>query len=127
MDNQWVNGGQVEADGDKWYEIKGAFKLEKQPSKVTAYVQGLPPGVDLTVMDLQIYQVDRKARFERIDCYQRWRKRREVKEIKPQGDTRFNVENPPNTRGKNHGRQPASNFTMIGVRLQTPTAAAYKK
>jgi hypothetical protein len=28
------------------------------------------------------------------------------KGIKPQ-DTRFNVENPLNTRGKNHGRQPA--------------------
>jgi hypothetical protein len=54
----------VEADGDQWYEIKGAFKLEKQPSKVTAYVQGPPPGVDLRVMDLQIYPVDRKARFE---------------------------------------------------------------
>jgi hypothetical protein len=62
--NQWVNGGQVEADGDQWYEIKGAFKLEKQPSKVTAYVQGPPPGVDLRVMDFQIYPVDRKARFE---------------------------------------------------------------
>ena len=64
VDNQWVNGGQVEADGDQWYEIKGAFKLEKQPSKVTAYVQGPPPGVALRVMDLQIYPVDRKARFE---------------------------------------------------------------
>ncbi|XP_066397127.1 endo-1,4-beta-xylanase 1-like isoform X1 [Miscanthus floridulus] len=62
--NQWVNGGQVEADGDRWYEINGAFKLEKQPSKVTAYVQGPPPGVDLRVMDFQIYPVDRKARFE---------------------------------------------------------------
>jgi hypothetical protein len=60
-------------------------------------------------------------------CYKLWRKRREVKEIKPQGNTRFNVENPPNMRGKNHGRQPASNFTMIGVRLQTPTVVAYKK
>jgi hypothetical protein len=60
-------------------------------------------------------------------CYQRLRKRHEVKEIKPQGDTIFNVENPPNTRGKNQGRQPASNFTMIGVQLQTPTAVAYKK
>jgi hypothetical protein len=52
------------------------------------------------------------------------------KEIKPQGDkgdTRFNVENPPNMRGKNHMRQPASNFTMIGVQLQTPMAEAYKK
>ncbi|GJN40457.1 hypothetical protein PR202_gb29672 [Eleusine coracana subsp. coracana] len=46
VDNQWVNGGQVEADGNQWYEVKGAFKLEKQPSKVTAYVQGPPPGVD---------------------------------------------------------------------------------
>jgi hypothetical protein len=27
------------------------------------------------------------------------------KEIKPQGDTRFKVENPPNMRGTNHGRQ----------------------
>jgi hypothetical protein len=60
-------------------------------------------------------------------CYHRWLKRQEVKEIKPQGDTRFNVENPPNTRGKNHKRQPASNFTMIGARLQTTTAAAYQK
>jgi hypothetical protein len=60
-------------------------------------------------------------------CYKWCRKQREVKEIKPQGDTRFNVENPPNTSGKNHGRQPAGNFTMIGVRLQKPTAAAYKK
>ena len=40
------------------------FRSEKQPSKVTAYVQGPPPGVDLRVMDLQIYPVDRKARFE---------------------------------------------------------------
>ncbi|GJM85129.1 hypothetical protein PR202_ga01553 [Eleusine coracana subsp. coracana] len=64
VDNQWVNGGQVEADGNQWYEVKGAFKLEKQPSKVTAYVQGPPPGVDLRVMGFQIYPVDRKARFE---------------------------------------------------------------
>nr|CAB3452776.1 unnamed protein product [Digitaria exilis] len=60
----WSPMGSLEADGDQWYEIKGAFKLEKQPSKVTAYVQGPPPGVDLRVMDLQIYPVDRKARFE---------------------------------------------------------------
>ncbi|XP_044964455.1 endo-1,4-beta-xylanase 1-like isoform X2 [Hordeum vulgare subsp. vulgare] len=64
VDDQWVNGGQIEADGDQWYEIKGAFKLEKKPSKVIAYVQGPPPGVDIRVMGLQIYPVDRKARFE---------------------------------------------------------------
>lgn len=33
--------------------------------------------------------------------------RRKSKGIKPQRTSRFNVENPPNTRGKNHGRQPA--------------------
>ncbi|ONM13317.1 Eukaryotic translation initiation factor 3 subunit C [Zea mays] len=55
--NQWVNCGQVDADGDQWYEIKAAFKLEKQPSKVTAYVQGPPAGVDLRVMDFYIYAV----------------------------------------------------------------------
>jgi GH35 family endo-1,4-beta-xylanase len=54
----------VEAGGDQWYEIKGAFKLEKQPSKVIAYVQGPPSGVDIRVMGLQICAVDRKARFE---------------------------------------------------------------
>ena len=49
--------GQVDADGDQWYEIKAAFKLEKQPSKVTAHVQGPPVGVDLRVMDFYIYAV----------------------------------------------------------------------
>jgi hypothetical protein len=37
------------------------------------------------------------------------------------------MENSLNVRGKNHGRQPVSNFTMIGVRLQTPIVTAYKK
>jgi hypothetical protein len=55
--NQWVNCGQVDADGDEWFEIKAAFKLEKQPSKVIAYVQGPPVGVDLRVMDFYIYAV----------------------------------------------------------------------
>jgi hypothetical protein len=49
--------GQVDDDGDQWYEIKAAFKLEKQPSKVIAYVQGPPAGVDLRVMDFYIYVV----------------------------------------------------------------------
>lgn len=48
----------MDADGDQWYEIKAAFKLEKQPSKVTAYVQGPPAGVDLRVMDFYIYAVE---------------------------------------------------------------------
>jgi hypothetical protein len=39
--------------------------------------------------------------------YKRWCKIDESKEIKPQGSARFNVKNPPNTRGENHGRQSA--------------------
>jgi hypothetical protein len=54
---QRIHVGQVDADGDQWYEIKAAFKLEKQPSKVIAYVQGPPAGVDLRVMDFYIYAV----------------------------------------------------------------------
>jgi hypothetical protein len=54
-------------------------------------------------------------------------KRTRSKEIKPHETRDFNVENSLNTRGKNHGRQPSSNFTMIRVRLQTPTAMAYKE
>jgi hypothetical protein len=61
------------------------------------------------------------------DCYKRRHKTVRSKEVKPQGDTRFKIENPLNVRGKNHICQPASNSTMIGVRLQTLTAAAYKK
>jgi hypothetical protein len=60
-----------------------------------------------------------------ICCYKQWRKTARSKEIKPQGDTRFYVENPLNARGKNRGRQPVRTSTVIGVRLQT--AAAYKK
>jgi hypothetical protein len=54
-------------------------------------------------------------------------KRTRSKEIKLQETQDFNVKNPLNTRGKNHRHQPTSNFTMIGVRLQMPTAAAYKE
>lgn len=63
VDNQWVNGGQVDANGDRWYEIGGSFRIEKQPSKVMVYIQGPAPGVDLMVAGLQIFPVDRQARF----------------------------------------------------------------
>lgn len=64
VDNQYVNGGQVEAVDDRWYEIGGSFRIEKQPSKVIVYVQGPLAGVDLLVSGLQIFPVDRKARFK---------------------------------------------------------------
>lgn len=64
VDEQWVNGGTTDAGPDQWYEVRGSFRLEKKPSKVTVYVQGPAPGVDLCVMGLKIFPNDRKARFE---------------------------------------------------------------
>ncbi|XP_020093209.1 uncharacterized protein LOC109713503 [Ananas comosus] len=66
VDNQWVNGGQVEASDDRWYEIGGAFRIEKQPSRVLVYIQGPAAGIDLMVAGLQIFPVDRKARFKHL-------------------------------------------------------------
>ncbi|XP_027331551.1 endo-1,4-beta-xylanase 1-like isoform X2 [Abrus precatorius] len=63
VDNQWVNGGQTEVSDDRWHEIGGSFRIEKQPSKVMVYVQGPASGVDLMVAGLQIFPVDRHARF----------------------------------------------------------------
>ncbi|EXB66912.1 Endo-1,4-beta-xylanase A [Morus notabilis] len=63
VDNQWVNGGQVEISDDRWHEIGGSFRIEKQPSKVMVYVQGPAAGVDLMLAGLQIFPVDREARF----------------------------------------------------------------
>ncbi|KAJ8498258.1 hypothetical protein OPV22_008810 [Ensete ventricosum] len=64
VDNQWINGGQVEANSDRWYRIRGSFRIEKRPSKVIVYVQGPPPGVDLMLSELQIFPVNRKARYK---------------------------------------------------------------
>ncbi|CAL0323710.1 unnamed protein product [Lupinus luteus] len=63
VDNQWVNGGQTEVSDDRWHEIGGSFRIEKQPSNVMVYVQGPAAGVDLMVAGLQIFPVDRHARF----------------------------------------------------------------
>ncbi|KAK7310741.1 hypothetical protein RJT34_08440 [Clitoria ternatea] len=63
VDNQWVNGGQTEVSDDRWHEIGGSFRIEKQPSKVMVYVQGPASGVDLMIAGLQIFPVDRLARF----------------------------------------------------------------
>ncbi|XP_038971644.1 endo-1,4-beta-xylanase 1 [Phoenix dactylifera] len=66
VDSQWVNGGQVEAYDDRWYEIGGSFRIEKKPSRVIVYIQGPSSGVDLMVAGLQIFPVDRKARFKHL-------------------------------------------------------------
>ncbi|XP_057721324.1 endo-1,4-beta-xylanase 1-like [Arachis stenosperma] len=64
VDNQWVNGGQTEVSDQRWHEIGGSFRIEKQPSKVMVYVQGPASGVDLMVAGLQIFPVDRHERFK---------------------------------------------------------------
>ncbi|XP_056173096.1 endo-1,4-beta-xylanase 1-like isoform X4 [Syzygium oleosum] len=66
VDNQWVNGGQVEANDDRWHELSGSFRIEKQPSKVMVYIQGPASGVDLMVAGVQIFPVDRRARFKHL-------------------------------------------------------------
>ncbi|KAK6125594.1 hypothetical protein DH2020_040654 [Rehmannia glutinosa] len=66
VDGQWVNGGQVEIYDDKWHEIGASFRIEKQPAKVMVYVQGPDSGVDLMVAGLQIFPVDRRARFRHL-------------------------------------------------------------
>ncbi|KAK6940319.1 Glycoside hydrolase family 10 domain [Dillenia turbinata] len=66
VDSQWVNGGQVEVNYDRWHEIGGSFRIEKQPSKVMVYVQGPASGIDLMVAGLQIFPVDRAARFKHL-------------------------------------------------------------
>ncbi|KAJ7966471.1 endo-1,4-beta-xylanase A-like [Quillaja saponaria] len=66
VDNQWVNGGQAEISDQQWHEIGGSFRIEKQPTKVMVYVQGPAPGVNLMVAGLQIFPVDRQARFRHL-------------------------------------------------------------
>ncbi|CAH9119424.1 unnamed protein product [Cuscuta epithymum] len=66
VDNKYVSGGQVEINDDMWHEICGAFRIEKQPTKVMVYIQGPVAGVDLMVAGLHIFAVDRKARFKHL-------------------------------------------------------------
>ncbi|XP_058069626.1 endo-1,4-beta-xylanase 1-like isoform X2 [Magnolia sinica] len=66
VDGQWVNGGQAEVGDDRWHELGGSFRIEKQPSKVLVYIQGPSSGVDLMVAGLQIFPVDRQARFKHL-------------------------------------------------------------
>ena len=61
-----VEGGAICAEAGKWTEIKGAFRLKKSPCAAEVYVQGAPAGVDVKVMDLQVFATDRKARFRKL-------------------------------------------------------------
>lgn len=63
VDDDWVNGGQVEVSDDQWHEIGGSFRIEKQAAKVMVNVQGPASGVDLMVAGLHIFPVDRRARI----------------------------------------------------------------
>ena len=63
VDGQWANGGQTQVSDSRWHEIGGSFRIEKQPSNVFVYIQGPVSGVDLMVAGLQIFPVDRQARF----------------------------------------------------------------
>ncbi|XP_058217199.1 endo-1,4-beta-xylanase 1-like isoform X4 [Rhododendron vialii] len=66
VDNQWVNGVQVEVNGDTWHEIGGSFRIEKKPDKVMVCVQGPASGVDVMLAGLQIFPVDHQARFRHL-------------------------------------------------------------
>lgn len=62
-----VEGGAVCAEAGKWTEIKGVFRLKESPqSGAAVHVQGAPAGVDVKVMDLQVFATDRKARFKKL-------------------------------------------------------------
>nr|GEV10846.1 glycosyl hydrolase family 10 protein / carbohydrate-binding domain-containing protein [Tanacetum cinerariifolium] len=67
VDSQWVNGGQVEInDAERWLEICGSFRIEKQAAKVMVYIQGPAAGISFMVAGLQIFAVDRQARFRHL-------------------------------------------------------------
>ncbi|KAM3250253.1 endo-1,4-beta-xylanase 1 [Capsicum chacoense] len=66
VDSQWVNGGQVEINDDRWHKIGGSFRIKKQATKVMVYIQGPAAGVDLMVVGLQIFSIDRSAWFRHL-------------------------------------------------------------
>ncbi|XP_062213321.1 endo-1,4-beta-xylanase 1-like [Phragmites australis] len=67
VDSQWINGGQVLARDERWYEVGGSFRVEAKPAnRVMVYVQGPDASVDLMVAGLQVFPVDRKARVKHL-------------------------------------------------------------
>lgn len=66
VDGKWISGGQVEVSDGRWNEIGGSFRIEKPASRAFISVGGASPGVDLMVAGLQMFPVDRKARFKHL-------------------------------------------------------------
>lgn len=66
VDDENLHGAAVCAEPGKWTEIKGAFRLKKSPCGAAVHVHGAPAGVDLKVMDLQVFATDRKKRFRKL-------------------------------------------------------------
>ncbi|XP_040380479.1 endo-1,4-beta-xylanase 2-like [Oryza brachyantha] len=62
---RWIDCGAVSAAGG-WAEINGAFRLRTRPLAAAVHVCGAPAGVDVKVMDLQVFATDRKARFRQL-------------------------------------------------------------
>lgn len=65
-DDRPVGGGVVVAEAGKWGEIKGSFRVDEQPRCAKVYVHGPPAGVDLKVMDLQVFGVNKIARLRHL-------------------------------------------------------------
>uniref|UniRef100_M8CG38 Endo-1,4-beta-xylanase C n=1 Tax=Aegilops tauschii TaxID=37682 RepID=M8CG38_AEGTA len=61
-----VECGVVSAEAGGWTELMGAFRLRTEPRSAAIYVHGAPAGVDVKVMDLRVFQTDRKARFRQL-------------------------------------------------------------
>ncbi|XAR48453.1 Endo-1,4-beta-xylanase [Bertholletia excelsa] len=78
VDGQWVNGGQVEINDDRWHEIGGSFRIEKKPDRVMVYVQGPAPGIDMLIAGLHIFPVDRQARFRYLEIQTDQLRKRDV-------------------------------------------------
>ncbi|KAL5201999.1 hypothetical protein ABZP36_012951 [Zizania latifolia] len=65
---RWIDCGAACTDAaGGWAEINGAFRLRAPCLRVAAvHVHGAPAGVDVKVMDLQVFATDRKARFRHL-------------------------------------------------------------
>jgi hypothetical protein len=63
----WLDCGAARVEvGGGWAEINGAFRLRASPRVAAVHVHGAPAGVDVKVMDLQVYATDRKARLTQL-------------------------------------------------------------